>query len=505
MSANPKGKQLNFKFLSDLNLDQDVANRLTAYLNNVVKGYDTNIMSPIAQDYGPNKILKDWDQIFVSNSDKINDALKALEISNREKSGPRSLAKPWSKRIPDVLAYFGVKRSNVNYKSMQNYFNKSDLRPIKITKAINHLKNDTNSGLPFYKRKSLIKSELIPNFDNLLRRKDPAILFTRTQEGYKTRTVWGFPVADTLNEMMYYRPLLEYQKKLDWRSALVGPDEVDKRMTEAIKFANSNNLTLVSADFSAYDASISEILTRSAFEYIKELFQYKYSREIDYLCDRFLNISLLTPSGIYKGKHGVPSGSTFTNEVDSIIQYLVASSSNINLHKMQIQGDDGLYVINEADYDKLVKSFTDAGLTFNKSKSYLSKDYAVYLQCLYHKDYEVNGLIGGIYPIYRALNRIMYQERFTDIERIGLTGMDYYSIRTISILENCKYHPLFKEFVKFIQKMDKYNLEFTQKGVSKYSELLNQTSGSEGIIQNQYGDDVRGIKSFETYKVLKGL
>ena len=147
------------------------------------------------------------------------------------------------------------------------------LRPLSIEKASLLLKNSTNSGLPWYTKKGDIKQTLVSNFKYYLDRQDPCVLFTRTQEQGKTRNVWGYPSADTLNEMRYYAPLLDYQKKLSWRAALNDPHTVDRGITNLINNAMLSGKKLVSIDFSAYDASVSKELQSAAFDYIKSLFQ----------------------------------------------------------------------------------------------------------------------------------------------------------------------------------------------------------------------------------------
>jgi hypothetical protein len=327
-------------------------------------------------------------------------------------------------------------------------------------------------------------------------------MFTRTQEQLKTRTVWGYPMADTVNEMRYYSPLLDYQRKLDWRSSINSPDQVNRRITELINTARKEDKFLVSIDFSAYDASVKTTLQKAAFEYIKQLFQQNYHEEIDYISARFNTIELVSPSGILTGPHGVPSGSTFTNEVDSICQYLVAREYDDDV-LCDIQGDDGAYVVNYPD--ELIKQFESKGLNVNEEKTNISKDFVIYLQNLYHPDYSNDGLIGGIYPTYRALNRILYLERFTDLEKNSISGKDYFSIRTITILENCKYHPLFKQLVEFVFKLDKYELGYSREGLIKYIQGIKESSGTQGILQFRYEDDIKGIENFETVKILKSL
>jgi len=493
--------------LASLGLDPDVTFRLSQYLNNVERGSDVILMTPLGKDNKPTDILRAWDEIFQSNSHKINKDLLEMELNNRAKFGPRSIAKPWRDLKPSVYSYF--EKSNFTVSSRALYASRAvsgskRLRPISIDKAMDYLKNSTNSGLPYYTRKSKVKLKVKSRFNDLLSKKYPCILFERTQEGNKTRAVWGYPIADTLLEMQYYRPLLDYQRKLSWRSAIVGPDEVDRQITRIMRKANYfSDHVFLSIDFSSYDASVGKELQSASFNYIKDLFQFSCSKDLNFIRDRFNTIGLLTPDGVISGSHGVPSGSTFTNEVDSISQYLIATSSGcVHADNIQIQGDDGVYLVASEDLDELIKSFELAGLNVNKEKSRTSRRSCTYLQNLYHPDYHEDGLIRGVYPTYRALNRLIYQERWSQFEDFDLEGKDYYSIRAYSILENCKFHPLFEELVEFILKLDKYSLRISRGADKKYVSMLNNSSGSSGFLVNQRGDDVSGLRNFRSYKLV---
>lgn len=495
--------------LAAYDLTPEVVSRLSILLDNTIKGSNDIYVSPIIKNIDPVTLSKELNSLILANRDKINDVLFDMECSNRDKFGPRSIAIPWKERIKGVDSYF-IEQNNVDY----NLFNinlldnkvKSTLRPLSLSNASKFLKNNTNSGLPFYTRKGKVKDKVLKDFNFYLDKQYPCVLFTRTQEQEKTRPVFGFPIADTLNEMRYYRPLLDYQKNLVWRSALAGPDKVSKDITRLILTAIKLKLRLVSVDFSAYDATVKTGIQNECFKYIKALFQAQNGSEIDYIFHRFNTIGLLTPDGIKSGSHGVPSGSTFTNEVDSIAQYLIAKTvEGIDDNLINIQGDDGVYAIPEDLVEKLYHNFDHYGLNINEAKGSNSDNYVIYLQNLFHIDYMKEGLIGGIYPLNRALNRIIYQERWNDFEKYGLEGKDFYAIRTISILENCKYHPLFEDFVKMIIKYDKYSLRVTDEGLRKYIDMLVSKEGSEGIVDNQYGDKIRGIKNFESFKLIRKL
>lgn len=495
---------MKFKFIDSLNLESEVSNRLSSSLEGVVLGSSEPVLSPLAKSKDPEQILFAWDEIFNANLHLISDDLYNLEMSNRSKYGPRSLAASWRDRREDVNAYF---ESSSDYKTVPNVTTGSrrqNLRPISLISAMGFLKNSTNSGLPYFTRKGPLKDIYLADFNELLARCDSCALFTRTQEGGKTRTVWGYPMADTLNEMRFYRPLLEYQKKLSWRSALCGPDKVDESITRIINDAVLKRQSLVSIDFSAYDASVKYYLQKCSFDYIKSLYQSNVHVELDYIAHRFNTIGLVTPDGIKDGDHGVPSGSTFTNEVDSIVQYLCATHIGLTEGGFDIQGDDGAY--RTVKPEDLMNGFKDFGLKVNGDKSLISDKSLVYLQNLHSTDYtDESGKFGGIYSCYRALNRILFPERFDAFSVDGLLGADYYSIKTISILENCRNHPLFKDFVKFIANLDRFGLRYSQQGLAKYIERIKLKSGVEGIFKYRRGDELTGIQSFSTVKILSEL
>jgi hypothetical protein len=224
---------------------------------------------------------------------------------------------------------------------------------------------------------------------------------------------------------------------------------------------------------------------------------------VESLGERLYTIPIVTPAAIFRGKHGVPSGATFTNEVDSIVQLGIALTNwFIKECECQIQGDDGVYIMLKKHIAKFEASFTYAGLKLNKQKSHIASNYVMFCQNLFHIDYiGEDGIIGGIYPTYRAINRILFLERFVDFKKKGMKGKDYFGIRCLSILENCKYHPLFEELVRYILELEKFSLDISDDGLSKYCEMHYLDIDTSNNLQHQYGTDVTGIKKFASYQV----
>lgn len=497
-----------YSFLDSLQLPGEIKRRISQSLDSVVRGSSDVVRTPFMKGKDPSEILTEFDKVFNSNDSALTPMLREIELAQRSKFGPRSLALPWDARANDVRSYFEAEQVEANLDwtplKIKIESNWGRLRPTDLSSAAAFAKNNTSSGLPYLDKKGNVKDIAVRDFTQILERKDPCMLYTRTQEALKTRTVWGFPIADTLNEMRFFKPLLDVEKRLfPWRSAVVSPTAVDKSITRMILAAKASDLQLVSIDFRGYDKLVKRSLQMGAFQLIESLFQSRYAEELGYIEERFNTIGLITPEGIWTGSHGVPSGSTFTNSVDSIAQLGIAISQEVDLELMQIQGDDGAYCVK--DPEALKRAFVENGLDVNDDKTYVAKDFVVYLQNYYSPEYMRNGYIGGIYPVYRAITRLVFQESWDEFVGDGIKGSDYYSIRAISILENCRYHPMFEQLVKFVAANDKYHLQVTEKGLTAYVRRMQQSSGTQGILSNRYGDEVKGLRNFETYKILSAL
>ena len=492
-----------------MGLTPEALNRVSRLLDKIVTGNDEVLLSPMAERIPPEDILSGWDSIFNSNLSKMNDILLEMEESNRSKFGPRSIAVPWKDRKGSL--YSSYTKEDPHMRKIEYKITPlKRLRPLSEENAKKYIKKSTNAGLPtMLKKGTVLLLGLILNQIFYW----PAVLFTRTQENLKTRNVWGFSLDDILYEMRFYRPILEYQRNLSWRAALRKAEDIDKAITKLIQYAIERGYELLSIDFSDYDNSVKESGHKWVFlSYFALLFQEIYKADFVLLRHNFTNVGILTPDGILKGPHGIPSGSAFTNEVGSVWQHFVAQDYNtfykeeIVQHDQQ-QGDDGAYAVKDAEDFKLF--FTKYGVNVNDEKSFISKNFIVFLQNLYHLDYitkdeENQDIIRGIYPTYRALLRIVYLERFTDISIVeNLKGKDYFAIRTLQILETCKHHPLFEDLCLYVKGLDKFSLDVSDQGISAYVKLREIQEGKDVKFTEYKRGDSTNITDFESYKVIK--
>jgi len=498
------------KLAEQWSLKEGVVSQILNSFKPIVDGNDTVLMSPSASILGATTIYDDFiNEVLEPSFDTLIKEVQDVEDSNLKKYGPRSIQQPLDQRWDGILEHFKQFELPTNLIEQLNSLadlTNSDLRPVNMEHAVQKLRGSTAAGLPTLGKKRENKYINVENFDEWINLDLACMLYTRTQEGNKTRLVWGYPTVNMIDEQKYYLPVLKYQQQnAEWRKAIVGTTETDKAITEIIDFAKANDLYIVSIDFSSYDASVGIDLQKAAFRYISNLYQGQYSDDIERLAHTFGHIPLLTPKGLLTGPHGVPSGSAFTNEIDSIAQYLVAVSSGLIYEDyMQIQGDDGVYVTSEPD--KLLEHFEKYGLDVSKDKTMISKSTVNYLQKTYNTEYRLdNGIIGGIYPVSRALLRLVFMERFVELKDVSLEKNEYFAIRAIGILENCKYHPMFKQLIDFIMKIDKVGLSVKPDALKEYVRFVSEKSGRFDNITNQYGEELKGIANFETIKYINSL
>lgn len=489
-------------------LSEDAKRRLSRNNERLVKGSNDVVISPAMKDIDDSEIENFVNGIL--SSDKLTPYLVGIEEANLDKLGPRSISKPWEERRSDLEAYFTdepVLRIE-EFSEFKSFYKKrfsiaSRLHPVSTETAVDNLESSSAGALPYMRKKGDLRKQGLAT--ERWRGDYPCVIYTRTQEGGKTRNVMGVGISDVIFEMKYHQAFLPHEKLLPWRKAIVSPDAVDLALTRMLS-QHQLGKEIVCLDFSTYDASITPGLSGRAFAFIAAHFADKFESDIFDLYVRFATIPFYTPDGEYSGNHGVPSGSAFTNTIDSIVQYLILDETEFRFgpDDVQIQGDDGIFITEEGSSDALIDSFNRRGLVVNVDKSDTFRDReGTYLQRYYHPNFiSTNGSYGGVYSIARALLRLKYLEKF--IDDVGpeeeLTGDDYFVLRAISILENCKNHPHFHDLIDFVRQRDKHSLTYSLKGKNAFENRADRRSRAEAT--NQYGDQ-SGIESFETSRYLR--
>lgn len=313
-----------------------------------------------------------------------------------------------------------------------------------------------------------------------------------------------FPFGVNVQELRVYQPLIEVAQRLNLVPAWVGLEAVDQAITRLFDTKGKDDL-IVCTDFSKFDQHFNtsmqdaartilvSLLDNSADSrsWIENVFPVKYSIPL-----------AISMNEIRHGYHGMGSGSGGTNADETLchraLQYEAAQAHNQKLNpNSQCLGDDGILSYPGITVEDVVRSYTAHGQEMNVDKQYASKQDCTYLRRWHHQDYRQNGVCVGVYSTYRALGRLCEQERYYDPD---VWGPKMVALRQLSIIENCKYHPLREEFAQFCMKRDKYRLgldipgfldnivQYAQESMDLVPEFLGYTK-SLGDSSRAYGID----------------
>lgn len=474
---------------------KDGFNHLRTYLGNVEKGQPKVYTAPFAKGDSMEEILKDWESVLVSIQDEWP-SLMDFENDLAKKVGPLSVQQPLSNRLEDIAHYYDdilLSSKPIDERAISatcNEFAKiGGLRVRSQKETVEKMKKSTNSGAPYFtKRRNVIQEttpcsvfwfsdgkttdaiQRLPGFKFNL--SAPAVIGWRGQEGgpqeedVKQRVVWMFPFGVNICELQVYQPLIEAAQATNLVPAWVSMESVDQRITDLFDTKSKDDL-VVCTDFSRFDQHFNKDMNKAAYQILTHILTPNYDSKT-WLFEVF-PIKYLIPLVIgaeddaftvVSGEHGMASGSGGTNCDETLVhralQYEAAilSGEKLNPNSMCL-GDDGILTYPGINVEDVVKAYESHGQECNPDKQYASTQDCVYLRRWHHTNYRVNGVCVGVYSTNRALGRLRYLERFMDPE---YWSPQLVALRQLSIIENCKWHPLFHQFIEFCMKRDKYRL-----------------------------------------------
>jgi len=510
---------------------------LRSYFGKVREGNPVEYRTTFYKGSTAQDVLKQW-LPYIEKISKRWPTLYQYEIDLANKVGPMSVMLPLRDRMTDIDSYY----ESVTYLHSQPLSRRAEaavlkewcrlrgLIPRSQRATLDSMRLSTNSGSPFFTKRSAVVDQTVPvtinfNYPYVEQVLDgrtfgaAAVLGWRGQEGgpniddVKQRVIWMFPFGVNICELQIYQPLVESAQKWGLVPAWISMDEVSKCVTRLFDTKPKADL-VVCTDFTKFDQHFNSNLqlsalrilsgilghTRECLLWLSEVFPVKY------------NIPLAYDWGkIRFGTHGMGSGSGGTNTDETLVhralQYEAAQRAGEILNPYsQCLGDDGILTYPGITVDSVVESYTKHGLLMNVSKQYAATDHCIYLRRWYHEAYRYRGMIVGVYSTCRALGRLLEQERFHDPEKWGPKMV---ALRQLSILQNCEYHPLREEFVKFCIKGDKYRLGIDIPGFLdniqiEAQEAMNKIPDLIGYIQ-QHTLGVTGIGNWWIVKYLKSL
>lgn len=499
---------------------------LESYFDRVRKGNPEEYRTTFYKGRSLKNILAGWKPSIDSIE---NEWPGLLEYENdlANKVGPLSIQKPLSERMDDIDSYYDsihLESKPISDSAAAAVIKEwAKLRGLAIRsedKTVSIMKKSTNSGSPYFTKRKAVVDKTIPVSLDI---REPeivqkltssewlstAVLGWRGQEGgptdedVKQRVVWMFPFGINIKELQFYQPAIELAQRYSLVPAWVSMEEVDRRITKLFDTKGQGDL-IICTDFSKFDQHfnpdmqdcarkiISQILNNSSESrsWLEDVFPAKYMIPLAYDYGK-----------IRRGVHGMGSGSGGTNFDETLVhralQYEAAQSVHRQLNpNSQCLGDDGILSYPGITVEDVVSSYSSHGQEMNLDKQSASKHECTYLRRWHSDKYRESGVCVGVYSTYRALGRLCEQERFYDPE---VWGPKMVALRQLSIIENCKYHPLFERFVQYCMKGDKYRLGLDIPGFLDNIESI----GKEAI--DLMPDFLGYVKSLESDKRAYGI
>nr|UDL14527.1 MAG: putative RNA-dependent RNA polymerase [Picobirnavirus sp.] len=535
---------------------------LRSYVRRIIDGNNEIYTTPWIASKTPKRILSESQKLlgdWMPHLDKIKDkwpTLYEFEKGLAAKVGPLSVQKPLVERAEGIMDYYKCISNTAAPISQEAIaatiaeFDKArglNLRSEKLT--LNNMKKSTSSGLPYYmKRRKVVeitfKDELLYNggairgliVEEVGKRTYiiGAILGWRGQEGgpeiddMKQRVVWMFPFKVNVEELRVYQPLTEVFQHFNLNPAWTGERQVDESITRLFDSKAPEDL-VVCTDFDKFDHHYNSEMQKASKTILEALLAHNQTSKwwlenifsIKYQIPLMVGITEDGKAVFLTGDHGMGSGSGGTSFDETLghrsLQHEAALSHGRTLNPYSIcLGDDGVLSYPGIKVEDVTRVYTSHGQEMNLSKQYASAHDCVFLRRWHHEAYRKNGICVGVYSTARALGRLMFQERYMDVDEYPreLDRTKMIALRELSIIENCKNHPLFEEFVRFCMARDKFRLGLDIPGfisnISKFAILATDympdfLGYTRSVQEGKTAPRDRGIAEWEVVKLLKRI
>ncbi|KAK4887477.1 hypothetical protein RN001_003748 [Aquatica leii] len=186
----------------------------------------------------------------------------------------------------------------------------------------------------------------------------PDLAWTRTQmgtfEGPKIRHVWGEAFENVILEGMSAAPLIEaYQIKGEPMTiGLHLYKRLPSIINRALSTADEQRIA-VGLDIKSFDSTVQPWLIRECFSIIRENLRfpgYMEEKAFEYSIEHFIRRPVVMPDGrMWLKQMGVPSGSYYTQLVDSIANLIAVYYAQLKIYERTFEtwvlGDDSIFGI----------------------------------------------------------------------------------------------------------------------------------------------------------------
>jgi len=207
------------------------------------------------------------------------------------------------------------------------------------------------------------------------------------EDDAKTRLVWVYPAEMLVIEGLFAPIIYQSLTELDSDCPLMVGKGSQRLYSEWL--ANYiDGEKLHGLDFSAFDTKVPPWLIHVAFDILKDTIDFEFDgnvrntaagrrklgalwRAIKYY---FINTPILMPDGrLFRKHHGVPSGSYFTQLVDSVVSYILISYvcelQDLEVRNLKVLGDDSQFRSpSSLDLERAQRDCDACGMTLKVEK-----------------------------------------------------------------------------------------------------------------------------------------
>lgn len=143
---------------------------------------------------------------------------------------------------------------------------------------------------------------------------------------HKERLVNMVDYRQIISEMMFSIPVQRALSDVSFYTGSRNPD----MLNHVIQFRRGWGEYWISLDYSAFDQSIPGWLIKLAFERLEKMFDQRAFNDVRWIWDAivydFIHAPIVGPKGLVYRENGVPSGSMFTQIIDTIVNWLMIES-----------------------------------------------------------------------------------------------------------------------------------------------------------------------------------
>nr|UAW00454.1 MAG: RNA-dependent RNA polymerase [Porcine picobirnavirus] len=526
--------KISFKqFPAEVQEDLDSNHNFQMALNRLETGSKDTPRSWFYETKTPEWILG----TITSKLDGMKDLkdISEYDLSKVDKFGPQGGAAPLRDRLGSLNEYFEhltpppIVKDKIFQQAKKRVirklrFNESGV-PLTLKavteRGLGEQKYNTNSGYPlFRKRKSkeALDEALSIGYDSITK-KYPCTLGSRAQmgkTGEEARNIFMAAMGVNVAGQTFQMPLQDYIRGrherffLPWEGWTEVQKEISAEWDDALKFG---------ADYSKMDQHFNLHHGLEVYDVIKHYFKKAYWDKLKESILYVFHVPILTNLGYIDQEHAMPSGSEWTNFLETMWNFIFIHYLEIKYHlkfksAMGI-GDDQLWFLettskwSDKQIEKFVKIICDefdyAGLPGNPEKQEVSYTKTGFLQRLCTDEW--NGRDGktraaGVYSLVRNVTSEVYPERYHNDPE---WDKRMFALRCIMIAENCNQHPLFEWYVKeFLAKANDNILEFVAQTDAQIQadELRAKNIANFIPSYNQEKQD-QSLLNFDTLKLLR--